>query len=96
MTNGWRLTIRCLVVAALSLPALASCGSGIPGPTNPAAQACETAAGKQGLEVLDQQTVTPIDQGRYRIELMVSDKKGDRRATCEWDPAAGARIGDLR
>ena len=96
MTNGWGLSLRCLIVAAILVPALAACGGGVPRPTNPAVQACETAAEKQGLDVLDQQTVTPIDQGRYRVDLAVSDKKGDRRATCEWDPASGARIGDIR
>jgi hypothetical protein len=96
MTNGWWLVMRCLIVAAIFVPALAACGSGVPRPTNSAVRACETAAEKQGIDVLDQQTVTPIDQGRYRVELVVSDKKGDRRATCEWDPASGARIGDVR
>jgi hypothetical protein len=87
--------MRCLIVGGIVLPA-AACGSGVPRPTNPAVQACETAAEKQGFGVLDQQTVMPIDQARYRIELSVTDKKGDRRVTCEWDPASGARIGDVR
>jgi len=96
MTNGWWLVMRCLIVATILLPVLAACGSDVPRPTNPAVQACETAAEKQGVDVLDQQTVTPIDQGRYRIDLAVSDKKGDHRVTCEWDPTSGARIGDFR
>jgi hypothetical protein len=96
MTNGWWRAMRCLIVAAIGVPALAACGGGVPHPTNPAVQACETAADKQGLEVLDQQTVTPIGQNGYRIDFMVTDKKGDRRVTCDWDPSSGARVGDLR
>jgi hypothetical protein len=95
MTDGRRLGMRCLV-AALIAPMLASCGGGVIRPTNPAVQACEAAADKQGFDVIDQQTVTPIDQGRYRVDLAVSDDKGDRRITCEWDAAGGARIGDIR
>jgi hypothetical protein len=95
MTDGRRLGMRCLV-AALIAPMLASCGGGAMRPTNPAVQACEAAADKQGLDVIDQQTVTPIDQGRYRVDLAVSDNKGVRRITCEWDAAGGARIGDIR
>ncbi|MDB5408243.1 MAG: hypothetical protein JWL84_3155 [Rhodospirillales bacterium] len=96
MTNGWWLGARSLTGAAILGAALSACGGGVPRPTNPAVQACEAAADKQGLEVLDQLTATPIDQGRYRVDLSVTDKKGDRRVTCEWDPASGAKIGDFR
>jgi len=96
MTNGRRLAMRFLVVATICAPALAACGGGVQRPTNPAVEACATAADKQDLKVIDQLTVTPIDQTRYRIDFMVTDKKGDRRVTCDWDPSSGARIGDLR
>jgi len=80
--------------AALALGVLlllAGCG-GAPRATNAAVQACQEQADDQGLDNVEQQTVTPLGGGRYAVILDVVKDNSDVYRRCDYDPHGGAHL----
>ena len=60
--------------------------------TNPAAAACMREADHQGLDPAGERQATPSGEGRYTVVLELRGRAGYTQATCNYDPASGAKI----
>lgn len=67
-------------------------GGGAPNATNPAIDACLQAAGKEGAEKVAEHQAMPGENGRYTVEIGISDENGNRVVTCDYDPGTGPRL----
>lgn len=67
-------------------------GGGAPSATNPAVEACLRAAEQDGADKVAERQATPGENGRYTIEIAVSDENGSRAVTCDYDPASGPKL----